>query len=180
MFPFLVGFPWWLRGKESAWQCRKYKRCAFNPWVRNIPWRRKWQPIPVLLLGKSHGQKSLVGYSPWGHRVGHRSAQHTHARMHAHMHARTRASSGCNVWTARRQLAIWLWRSGIVLVCLTLKQQTSLSHSCRGWKSEIRDLAWMGSEVLFQTADSQFLLNPYVVESGQGSSLISSFFFFNL
>ena len=35
-----------------------------NPWVRKIPWRRKWQPTPVLLVGKSHGRKSLVGYSP--------------------------------------------------------------------------------------------------------------------
>ena len=36
------------------------------------PWRRKWQPTPVLLPRKSHGQRSLVGYSPWGHkRVGH-------------------------------------------------------------------------------------------------------------
>ena len=34
--------------------------------VRKIPWRRKWQPIPVLLPGKSHEQRSLVGYSPWG------------------------------------------------------------------------------------------------------------------
>ena len=33
---------------------------------RKIPWRRKWQPTPVLLPGKSHGQRSLVGYSPWG------------------------------------------------------------------------------------------------------------------
>ena len=32
------------------------------------PWRRKWQPTPVLLPGKSHGRRSLVGYSPWGHR----------------------------------------------------------------------------------------------------------------
>jgi len=37
----------------------------FNPWIRKIPWRRKWQPTPVLLPGKSHGQRSLVGYSPW-------------------------------------------------------------------------------------------------------------------
>ena len=36
---------------------------GFNPWVRKSPWRRKWQPIPVFLPGKSHGQKSLVGYS---------------------------------------------------------------------------------------------------------------------
>ena len=38
----------------------------FDPWVGKIPWRRKWQPTPVLLPGKSHGQRSLVGYSPWG------------------------------------------------------------------------------------------------------------------
>ena len=34
--------------------------------VGKIPWRRKWQPTPVFLLGKSHGQRSLVDYSPWG------------------------------------------------------------------------------------------------------------------
>ena len=41
-------------------------RPRFDPWVRQIPWRRKWQPTPVLLPGKSHGQRSLVGCSPWG------------------------------------------------------------------------------------------------------------------
>ena len=39
----------------------------FNPWVGKIPWRRNWQTTPVFLPGKSHGQRSLVGYSPWGH-----------------------------------------------------------------------------------------------------------------
>ena len=53
-------------GKESACQCRRHKRCGFDPWVRKIPWRRKWQPTPVSLPGKSHRQKSLAGYSPWG------------------------------------------------------------------------------------------------------------------
>ena len=38
------------------------------PGFGKIPWRRKWQPTPVLLPGKSHGQRSLVGYSPWGHK----------------------------------------------------------------------------------------------------------------
>ena len=37
-----------------------------DPWVWKIPWRREWQPTPVLLPGKSHGQRSLIGYSPWG------------------------------------------------------------------------------------------------------------------
>ena len=41
------------------------------PGVRKIPWRREWQPTPVFLPGKSHGQRSLVGYSPWCHRVRH-------------------------------------------------------------------------------------------------------------
>ena len=42
--------------------------CGFDPWVGKIPWRRKWQRAPVLLPGKSHGQRSLVGYSPKGHK----------------------------------------------------------------------------------------------------------------
>ena len=43
-------------------------RPRFNPWVGKIPWRRKWQPTPVFLPEKSQGQKSLVGYRPWGHK----------------------------------------------------------------------------------------------------------------
>ena len=44
----------------------------FHPWVRKIPWRRKQQSTPVFLSGKYHGQRRLVGYTPWGHkRVGH-------------------------------------------------------------------------------------------------------------
>ena len=57
------GLPSWLSGNELSCQ---YRRCEFDPWVRNIPWRRKWRPIPVFLLGKSHGQRNLEGYSPWG------------------------------------------------------------------------------------------------------------------
>ena len=44
------------------------KRCGFDPWVRKIPWRRKWQPTLVFLPGKPHGQRGLQGYSPWGHK----------------------------------------------------------------------------------------------------------------
>ena len=40
----------------------------FDPLVRKIPWRRAWQPTPVFLPGESHGQNSLAGYSPWGHK----------------------------------------------------------------------------------------------------------------
>ena len=40
----------------------------FDPRVGKIPWRREWQPTPEFLPGKSHGQRSLVGYNPWGHK----------------------------------------------------------------------------------------------------------------
>ena len=59
----------WLSGKESTWQCR---RPGIDPWVGKIPWSKKWQPTPVFLPVKSHGQRSLAGYSPWGRkRIGH-------------------------------------------------------------------------------------------------------------
>ena len=46
-------------------QCR---RPGFDPWVRKIPWRRKWQSTPAFLPGEAHGQRSLAGYHPWGHK----------------------------------------------------------------------------------------------------------------
>ena len=49
------GFPGGTGGKESACQCRKQRRCVFDPWVRKIPWRRAWQSTPVFLPGKFHG-----------------------------------------------------------------------------------------------------------------------------
>ena len=67
-----LGLPRWLSGEESACQCRRCRRRGFDPWVGKIPWRRKWQPTPVFLPAKFHGQRSLVSYSPWGHKqVGH-------------------------------------------------------------------------------------------------------------
>ena len=59
------GFPGDASGKESFYQCRRLRRSAFDPWFRKIPWRRERQPTPVLPK-KSHGQRSQVGYSPWG------------------------------------------------------------------------------------------------------------------
>ena len=55
-----VGLPKWFSGKECTCQCRRYRRHGFDTWVGKIPWRRKWQPTPVFLPEKSHGQRSLV------------------------------------------------------------------------------------------------------------------------
>ena len=43
-------------------------KLGFNLWVGKVPWRRVWLPTPVLFPGKPHGQRSLAGYSPWGHK----------------------------------------------------------------------------------------------------------------
>ena len=57
-----TGLPWWLRQSRLCLQCRKP---GFNPWVGKIPWRREWQPTPVL-PEEFHGQKSLADYKPGG------------------------------------------------------------------------------------------------------------------
>ena len=62
------GFPGGASGKEPACHCRRRKRLEFDPWVRKMPQRRAWQPTPVFLPGESHGERSLEGYSPWGHK----------------------------------------------------------------------------------------------------------------
>ena len=72
----LTGFPGGSDGKSVCLQCG---RLGFDPWVRKIPWRRKWQSTPALLPGKSHGQRRLVDYSPWG-----RKESDTTERLHFH------------------------------------------------------------------------------------------------
>ena len=76
---FLMDWPWdvregiedeselprWLSGKESAFECRRHKRCRLDPWVRKILWSRKWQPSPVLLPVIIYEHRSMAGYSPW-------------------------------------------------------------------------------------------------------------------
>ena len=57
--------PQWLSGKESV--CR-FRRCGFDPTVKTKPWRKEWLSTTVFLLGKSHAQKTLAGYSPWDHK----------------------------------------------------------------------------------------------------------------
>ena len=54
-----------LSGKESTCQWGS-RHGFFYPWIEKIPWKRKWQPIPVVLPGKSHRQRSLASYSSWG------------------------------------------------------------------------------------------------------------------
>ena len=78
-------------------QCRRRRRCEFDSWVGKIPWRRKWQPTPVLLPEKSQGERSLVGYDPWGHKRVRQdwsdlARAYTHTHTHTHLIAVTTLS----------------------------------------------------------------------------------------
>ena len=77
------GFPGGASDKELTCQCRRHKKCQFDPWVGMIPWRRVWEPIPVFLPGESHGQRSLAGYCPWDCK---KSTRLKRLRTNAHMH----------------------------------------------------------------------------------------------
>ena len=70
--------PRWHSDKESTYKCRRHNRWGFYPWIRKIPWRRKWQLTPVFLPGKSQGQRSLAGYSPWGCKESDMTEHHHH------------------------------------------------------------------------------------------------------
>ena len=77
-----MGFPGGASDKEPACQCRRCKRCRFDPWIRKISWRRAWQPTLVFLPGEPHGPRGLVGYSPWDHRESDVTRWPTHTHTH--------------------------------------------------------------------------------------------------
>ena len=62
-----LGLPRWHSGKESTCNAGDAGDMG-SIHVRKLPWRRKWQPTPVFLPGKCHGQRSLASYSPWSHK----------------------------------------------------------------------------------------------------------------
>ena len=70
----------WCSGSDGKVSCLQCGRPRSSPWVGKISWRRKWQPTPVFLPGKSHGRRSVVGYSPWC-----RKESDTTERLHFHL-----------------------------------------------------------------------------------------------
>ena len=90
-------------------------RCGFDPWVWKIPQRRKWQPTPVLLPGESHGQRSLVGYSPWG-----RKESDTLKWLNYH-HQRNIDNTGLSWWPTNISsyfFSFSSWRSSLCICSL--------------------------------------------------------------
>ena len=79
------------------------KRCKFDPWVGKIPWRWKWQPMPIFLPGEFHGERSLAGYSPWGHKESDTPEAHEHACTPAIWH-----SSNLSIVMAAEYSIVWV------------------------------------------------------------------------
>ena len=76
----------------------------FNPWVRKMPWRKKWQPTPVFLPGKFHGQRSLAGYSPQGRK---KSDMTEWLSMHTQQAKRPNGRSGQHARTDRSKMTVF-------------------------------------------------------------------------
>ena len=79
--PLWIMLLWWVKNLPAMQEAQEMQ---FNPWVGKIPWRRKWQPTPVFLPEKSHGQRRLAGYSPWDCR-----GSDTPERLSTHEHSHT-------------------------------------------------------------------------------------------
>ena len=101
-----IGKPWWL---SSKCQCRIH---GFSPWAGKSPWRRAWLPTPVFLPGDSHEQRSLVGYSPWGHTESDTTEQQNSNKQLIHntvllllLRSFRRVRLCATPWTAAHQLA---------------------------------------------------------------------------
>ena len=85
----IIGIPHVPGGSDSKESAYNVGRPGLSPLVEKISWRRKWQPTPVFLPGKSHGQRSLVGYSPWG-----RKESDTTEQLHFHFQKKKRKRKG--------------------------------------------------------------------------------------
>ena len=126
-------------GKESSCNVGDPR---FEPWIRNIPWRRKWQPTLVFLPRKSHGQRSLVGYSLCVHkRVGHswvikQQSLHKHSWLSFSWFQRlSHLASSSEPWAQMRsqgkpakglQQQSWVWSEGPHGYCLHCVQHADL------------------------------------------------------
>ena len=86
---------------------RSCRRPRFDAWVGNISWRGAWQPTPVILPGDSHGQRSLVGYSPQHHK----ESDMTEVTEHSGMNINTSQVFLSEPWILKPQSSLEKHRS---------------------------------------------------------------------
>ena len=131
--PFPMGLPRWLSGKEFTWQCRRHRRHGFDPWVKKIPWSRKWQPTTVFLPGRFHGQRSLVGYSPWFHKESDTTEQLSTQAHETQQLSLSHEVSTVLEWTRMRTRLNEDWQSTRPEVWIKAKQLLFKLWQCWGY-----------------------------------------------
>ena len=136
-----MGFPGGASGKEPACQCRRLKRLGFSPWVGKIPWRRARQLTPVFLPGKSHGQRSLGGYSP---QVDGKCQVVVDTSMELRVHCRERGRE-------RGGRGKKVMKENGVKIHKKVKEVSESGESCR----ENKTGGWMDGSGLGQLSDGQ-------------------------
>ena len=118
----LLTYPATFPGGSLVTNLPATQRLRFDPWVRKIPWIREWQPTPVFLPGKSHGQRSLVGYSPWGHK----RVRPDGARTHAH------------AWSLEIPLSFSGETGNLPPTTLTRRAKETMGSEGRAWATKKR------------------------------------------
>ena len=134
-------------------QCRRRRRLGFSPWVGKILWRRKWKPTPVLLPGESHGGRSLVGYSPWGHKESDMTE-----RLHFHFHfARHWSVLPLHVTTSIIFLdSLVYWQIGWVLFSLGIPAFVTSQT-----KVKFIPLQWKKRPILYPSPGIKYILRHF-------------------
>ena len=158
------GLPWWLGQYRFHLQCR---RTGLDPWVGKIPWRSDWYLTPVFLPGDFLGQRSLVGYSPQGHKELDTTGWLTHTHTHTHTHPMSLPCSW--YWKQRlqeyhlcsKQQKRW-WGSGwghSLHTCLTDQSEAEGTQGggSRPAQPSPAQLGWSGECVLDETPPSPSL-----------------------
>ena len=136
----VMGFPGGSDGKSICPQCG---RPGFDPWVRKMPWKKKWQPTPVLLPGKFHGWRNFVGYSPWGCKESDTKPSdftftfHFHSNILEFLVGASGKKSACqcrrhkrsrfNAWVSK-MIWRWAWQRPPVFLLGASQEQRSLVH----------------------------------------------------
>ena len=114
----------WLSRKDSTCrecQCRWHE---FDPWVRSVLWRRKWQLTPVFLTGKSQGQRNVAGYNPQDRKQSDaterlNNSMYLYASMRVHMYYIQFNRNNACIWLKTHEL--WNIKYGHIRAGVNLK-----------------------------------------------------------
>ena len=112
---------------KNPLQWRSRRRHGFDPCVGKIPWRRKRQPITLLLPGESHGQRSLTDYSPWGCKESDMTEQLSMYQFSS-VQSLSRVQLFATPWTAARQAPLSVTNSWSLLKLMSIESVMPSNH----------------------------------------------------